>query len=82
MEIVLNGVPQQLTGALSVQVLLTDLYANQQSTLNATSPGAAMLPKQGLAVAVNREVVPRGQWTLRILCAGDKVDIVRAIGGG
>ena len=78
MEIVLNGVPQQLTGALSVQALLTDLYVNQPST----SLGTASLPQQGLAVAVNREVVPRRQWSLRILCAGDKVDIVRAIGGG
>ena len=78
MEIELNGAPHQLAEAQSLQALMTDLYANQQTT----SQGAASLPKQGLAVAVNREVVPRGQWSLRILCAGDKVDIVRAIGGG
>ena len=82
MEINLNGAPYHLTGSQSVQALLTDLYAAQQVTSQTTSPGATVLPKQGLAVAVNREVVPRGQWPLRILCAGDKVDIVRAIGGG
>jgi sulfur carrier protein len=37
---------------------------------------------QAVALAVNREVVPRQQWQDRRLLAGDKVDIVRAIGGG
>jgi sulfur carrier protein len=86
MEIDLNGASHQLPDAQSVQALMTDLYAAQQvtsqTTSQTTSPGTTVLPKQGLAVAVNREVVPRGQWPLRILCAGDKVDIVRAIGGG
>jgi sulfur carrier protein len=82
MEIHLNGAPYQLIASQSVQALLTNFYAAQQVTSQTTSPAAAVLPKQGLAVAVNREVVPRGQWPLRILCAGDKVDIVRAIGGG
>jgi sulfur carrier protein len=37
---------------------------------------------QALALAVNREVVPRQQWTGRPLVQRDRVDIVRAIGGG
>jgi len=37
---------------------------------------------QALALAVNRQVVPRQQWNLRALARQDKVDIVRAIGGG
>ena len=37
---------------------------------------------QAVALAVNREVVPRQQWDLRVLARQDKVDIVRAIGGG
>jgi len=37
---------------------------------------------QGIALAVNREVVPRQQWLERRLQQNDKVDIVRAIGGG
>jgi sulfur carrier protein len=40
------------------------------------------LTGQALALAVNRDVVPRQQWTQRVLQAQDKVDIVRAIGGG
>jgi sulfur carrier protein len=40
------------------------------------------LPNQAMAVAVNRQVVPRQSWSQRKLQATDKVDIVRAIGGG
>ena len=37
---------------------------------------------RGIAVAVNREVVPRARWSERVLEAGDRVDVVPAIGGG
>jgi sulfur carrier protein len=40
------------------------------------------LDGQGMALAVNREVVPRQQWAVRRLQERDRVDIVRAIGGG
>lgn len=43
---------------------------------------ALSLTNQALAIAVNREVVPRAQWRERRFMVGDKVDIVRAIGGG
>ena len=43
---------------------------------------ALSLTNQALAVAVNREVVPRMQWREHRFAKGDKVDIVRAIGGG
>lgn len=43
---------------------------------------ALSLTNQALAIAVNREVVPRAQWRVRRFAAGDKVDVVRAIGGG
>ena len=43
---------------------------------------ALALTNQALAVAVNREVVPRARWRERRFAGGDKVDIVRAIGGG
>ncbi|WP_305821124.1 sulfur carrier protein ThiS [Massilia brevitalea] len=38
--------------------------------------------KQAVALAVNRQVVPRQQWNERLLVQQDRVDIVRAIGGG
>ena len=43
---------------------------------------ALSLTNQALAIAVNRQVVPRTQWRERRFAAGDKVDVVRAIGGG
>ncbi len=43
---------------------------------------ALSLANQALAVAVNREVVPRAGWREHRLAGGDRVDIVRAIGGG
>jgi sulfur carrier protein len=43
---------------------------------------ALSLTNQAVAVAVNREVVPRAKWREYRFAVGDKVDIVRAIGGG
>jgi sulfur carrier protein len=48
-----------------------------QDLINALS-----LTNQALAIAVNREVVPRAQWATHHFSEGDKVDVVRAIGGG
>lgn len=65
-EIELNGAPHALTAPHSVQQLVESLE----------------LAGRGIAVAVNRAVVPRQQWPQRLLQAADRVDIVRAIGGG
>ncbi|MDP3672569.1 MAG: sulfur carrier protein ThiS [Telluria sp.] len=65
-EIEVNGEAQQVPSACS----LADLV------------GELKLQGQALALAVNRQVVPRQQWPQRLLQARDKVDIVRAIGGG
>ncbi len=62
----LNGAPHSVAVGQCVQ----DLIA------------ALALSNQALAVAVNREVVPRSLWRERQFVPGDKVDIVRAIGGG
>ncbi|MES2318114.1 MAG: sulfur carrier protein ThiS [Pseudomonadota bacterium] len=40
------------------------------------------LPEQGLALAVNRSVVPRQVWRSHVLLSKDRIEIVRAIGGG
>ena len=41
-------------------------------------PGGA----RGVAVAVDAEVVPRGEWPARELSEGARVEILRAIQGG
>ncbi|MFC0251374.1 sulfur carrier protein ThiS [Massilia consociata] len=65
-EIELNGTPYRVPAGHSLQELA----------------GQLGLADQAVAVAVNREVVPRQRWPERRLQARDKVDIVRAIGGG
>ena len=40
------------------------------------------LTGQALALAVNRQVVPRQRWPQHPLHPADQVEIVRAIGGG
>ncbi|MFZ6746848.1 sulfur carrier protein ThiS [Undibacterium sp. JH2W] len=40
------------------------------------------LSQQAIAVAVNRQIIPRSRWTEHQLQVDDKVDVVRAIGGG
>ncbi len=40
------------------------------------------LADQRIALEVNREIVPRSEYTQRQLAEGDRVEIVRAIGGG
>jgi sulfur carrier protein len=40
------------------------------------------LQGQAVALAVNRRVVPRERWRETLLVTHDKVDVVRAIGGG
>ena len=66
MEIVLNGNSQQVEDALNISTLIKQLN----------------LENKKLAVEVNLEIVPRSQFDSHILSAGDRVEIVRAIGGG
>lgn len=65
-DIELNGAPHRVAEHQNLQDLIASLE----------------LANQALAVAVNREVVPRQRWQERSLQARDRVDIVRAIGGG
>jgi sulfur carrier protein len=65
-EIELNGSAHQLNGTENVEDLI--------ATLSLTG--------KAVAVAINRQIVPRNQWTQRQFSAADKVDVVRAIGGG
>ena len=37
---------------------------------------------RGVAVALNGEVVGRGEWTTRAVCEGDDVEILTATAGG
>ena len=66
MKIVLNGEAYQVA---QEHTLLDLIHA-----LN--------LSGQAIAVAVNRQIIARPQWPNQVLQEQDKVDVVRAIGGG
>ena len=65
-QIELNGAPYQLPDGASLHALVEALG----------------LSGQALALAVNRQVVPRERWPHTPLMPRDRVDVVRAIGGG
>jgi sulfur carrier protein len=44
--------------------------------------GQLGLAGRRLAVAVNRDVVPRSGYAARRLAAGDRIEILEAVGGG
>jgi sulfur carrier protein len=69
LEIELNGTAHALPAAAG--------HATLQALVDALG-----LQGQAVALAVNRRVVPRERWRDTLLVAHDKVDVVRAIGGG
>jgi sulfur carrier protein len=68
MNIVLNGETTDIQPGVTVQALLEGLDL----------PAGG----RGVAVAVDQEVVPRGEWERHELNDGAKVEILRAIQGG
>ena len=66
MKIVVNGKEHEVADGLSVDGLLTHLGVKREFT----------------AVAVNREITPRAAYASVALRDGDRVEIVRPMGGG
>ena len=66
MNVLVNGEPTELEAGATVEVVLASLE----------------LPDRGVAVAVDAEVVPRGEWPGHELSEGARVEVLRAIQGG
>lgn len=66
MQILLNGEPQELASDSTIRTLLEN----------------SGLLGQRLAVELNQEIVPKSEHATTYLKAGDRVEIVHAIGGG
>lgn len=64
--VIVNGVPRELPVGSTVASLLAELGA----------------PEQGVAVAVDAEVVPRAHHAETTLTAGAHIEVIRAVGGG
>jgi sulfur carrier protein len=68
MIVAVNGTATELPEGATVAGVLAELNV----------PGLA----RGVAVAVQGEVVPRGEWVSMSLRDGDRVEVVSAIQGG
>jgi sulfur carrier protein len=66
MKIMVNGQEMEIADGLSVDGLLTHLAVKREYT----------------AVAVNREITPKASYAAVALREGDRVEIVRPMGGG
>ena len=66
MVVTVIGKPMELPEGLTIEDLLVRLA----------------VPRQFTAVALNREIAPKASYTTTALSEGDKVEIVRPMGGG
>jgi len=65
-----------------------DLFVNGEP--RAVAPGCTLerllgnlgLDRRRIAVAVNRDVIPRSEFGSHRLAAGDRIEILEAVGGG
>lgn len=64
--ITLNGQPHTVSDKQTIAMLLQEQG----------------LTGQRLAVEVNQAIIPKSRHTETVLCEGDRVEIVHAIGGG
>jgi sulfur carrier protein len=66
MTVTVNGQPMELPEGLTIEGLLAHLKVRREYT----------------AVALNREVTPKHRYAQSVLREGDKVEVVRPMGGG
>ena len=65
-SVILNGEPRELPDGATVETAVGELGA----------------PGDGVAVAVDGEVVPRGEWASTEVRDGQQVEVLRAVQGG
>lgn len=66
MNLIINGEPRTFEGVTNVAELIDKLA----------------IKSDRVAVELNRDIVPRAQWTTSPLKDGDKLEIVHFVGGG
>jgi sulfur carrier protein len=64
--IIINGEPSEIASGTTVAALLAQLD----------------VPERGVAVAVDAEVVPRGEWETFAIADGARVEVLIAVQGG
>lgn len=68
MKIRINGEDREVRPNLNIYDLLIELELNSNQS--------------GIAVAVDREVIPKTKWQETKLCEDSEVEIIRAVQGG
>ncbi len=68
MKLVVNGDEREVVGEPTVATIAGELGQDGSG--------------RGVAVAVNGEVVPRSEWSSTPLSEQDRVEVLRAVGGG
>ena len=66
MQIIVNGDQREVRDGLTAEQLVTDMG----------------ITGQRIAMEVNLEIVPRSTYAAHIFEAGDKIEVVHAVGGG
>ena len=66
MQLIVNGAARDVTGPADLASVVREVSDREC----------------GIAVAVNREVSPRSDWTRTVLTEGDRIDVVTAVQGG
>jgi thiamine biosynthesis protein ThiS len=76
-----QGETDELEGELSVTVNGEPQAAPRRCTVRQLL-GTLDLDGRRVAVAVNRDVVPRSSFETHLLVDGDRIEILEAVGGG
>ena len=83
MRVLLNGSPREVDAGATVQSLVASLPEATQGRGVADRGGADRgVAGRGVAVAVDGEVIPRGQWGSTRLQDGARLEVVVAVQGG
>ena len=69
MKVVVNGELRELSDAVTVAELVAE-------------EAPELAGGRGVAVAVDAEIVPRSEWAVRTLEAGQRVELLAAMQGG
>ena len=67
-EVTVNGERRELPEAATVEAAVREAGVSE--------------PARGVAVAVDGEVVPRGEWSAVMLERGQRVEVLHAVQGG
>ena len=67
---------------IEVSINLKKYSIPESGTLADVLPLLQVMQADGVAIALNEEVIPRGEWGRRVLRAEDRIFVIRATQGG